>query len=367
MTTLSIVLPTYNRRATLERTLSKCLGLADGLPVDFVIVDDGSMDDTPDYLADLAARERRVTTVSIPNSGPGQARNVGASMAKGDLILFIGDDICPTSADFFRTHIRIHEQMPEPYVAVLGKVVWPEEQGFDVSFVMSLVQGDGGQQFGYAHFTPYARYDWRFFYTANVSIKRVCVDDWSIEGFSKDFRTYGYEDGEFAYRIAQKFGRIDVVYAPLSVGVHYHPYTVETFINRQFAAGLMTDVFLNKHPGTASELGIAQIVDAMNKGITEQGEIAQSDYLAVMDGVYASARLLERRGKLGASAWHAPYLNAVFELAYAQGAIWGSSLPGGNRSEAYRVVLDTFNNRVGRIAEYEHVASAAPLAYASRQ
>ncbi|MGB7184426.1 MAG: glycosyltransferase family 2 protein [Burkholderiaceae bacterium] len=363
MTTLSIVLPTYNRRETLERSLTEGLRLSQHLPVDYIIIDDGSSDSTADYLTQVAAKDSRVRFQSIENGGPGNARNVGAAMANGDVLLFVGDDSCPTSTEFFETHIRIHEQYREPTLAVLGKMIWPRRKEYPISFVMSMIQGEGGQQFGYAHMRPFARYDWRFFYTCNVSIKRSAVNEWSREGFSSDFRCAAFEDGEFALRLGKKLGKFDVLYAPTSVAEHDHPYNVEGFLGRQFAAGMMANVLVKKHPETAGIVGVSSLVDAMSQPVDLSQEQSQPDQLAVIEGIFASARLTDRSGQLGSQAWHTAFIGAAFELAYHKGIIWSYDMEEANRSAGYTYALELFDRRMAKVVEHEQLSTVAPMTY----
>ena len=367
MTRLSVIMPTYNRLATLRTVLPRAIELARNFPVDFLIVDDGSTDGTADYLRQSTLEWSNVQFESIANAGPGNARNLAASKASGDLLLFMGDDTWPVSSDFYATHFKLHEAHPDPSLAVLGKLIWPRRSGYPVSFAMSLIQGEGGQQFGYAQMRPYAKYDWRFFYTANVSIKKSCVADWSTEGFSPDFKSAAYEDGELAYRLMKKMGRFDVLYAPTSLAEHDHPHSVETFINRQTAAGMMANVFASKHPEATASLGLTDLFANLRKPAEPQDDMNQPDMLAVIEGVFASARVLERTAQLSSSAWHTAFVNATFELAYLKGAVWGYPDPSANRSAAYRLALDRFDSRLAVAMEFEHLASVSPWSYQKKK
>ena len=205
LASLSVVLPTFNRSTLLRNNLQRCAELSRGLDIEFIVVDDGSADETNLRLAEMAQQVSNLTWRRIPNSGPGQARNIGASIACKDVILFIGDDIEPLDDEFFRVHARLHARNRNANFAVLGKIVWPQHVG--TNFVMAHIQGRGGEQYGYADMLPFRFYGYRFFYTSNVSIKRTIVEDWLEEGFSKEFKLAGYEDAEFAYRMQKEARR----------------------------------------------------------------------------------------------------------------------------------------------------------------
>lgn len=85
---VSVVIPTYNRAGVIERTIDDVLRQTYS-PVEVIIVDDGSTDDTLDRLARYGSRIR---VVSQQNSGPGAARNRGIQEARGEIVAFQDSD-----------------------------------------------------------------------------------------------------------------------------------------------------------------------------------------------------------------------------------------------------------------------------------
>ena len=99
MTRVSVVIPTFQRAARLPGLVAALE--AQSLPVeDFevIVADDGSRDDTPAVLADLAARTRLdLRVVRNPtNKGPGRARNLAWRSSTAPIIAFTDDDCMPT-------------------------------------------------------------------------------------------------------------------------------------------------------------------------------------------------------------------------------------------------------------------------------
>ena len=90
---ISIVMPTFNRADMMARVVRKTRDCAVGYTVEWVVVNDGSTDQTEAVLTELQKEIPNFTFRTVPNGGPGRARNVGASLAKHDVLLFIGDDI----------------------------------------------------------------------------------------------------------------------------------------------------------------------------------------------------------------------------------------------------------------------------------
>lgn len=349
---LSIVLPTYNRAALLEETLTLCAAAAGGLDIEFIVIDDGSTDRTPQVLEAFSRTTPLVVWRSVANGGPGRARNIGADLASKEVILFLGDDIQPLSPDFFHTHARLHALSPSDRFAVLGKCVWPEQAARPVSFVMAHIQGHGGEQFGYADLDPYTFIDWRFFYTANVSVKKSIIADWLEEGFRPEFTLAAFEDNELAYRLSEQPGGFTIFYDPSSVGRHIHPYTVDGFMSRQMSAGLMAKVFLDMHP-LHEKLGVEAISDAFRQPRQPGDDAEAADFMAVLEGVKAWARILEGSGVLGREAWHEDVLFGVFEMSYLHGYTLAQADPDTNFLAGYRHIVATLMRRLKRVIHHE--------------
>ncbi len=324
---MSVVIPTYNRSALLLETIERCRACAGPVDLEFVVIDDGSQDDTAARLEELADRMPNLTWRTGPNRGPGTARNLGASIAKHDLLLFLGDDIQPNDDRFFRAHAEIHARHPERDLAV----------------------------FGYADLLPYGFVDWRFFYTANVSCKRALLDDWPSDGFSADFTLAAYEDAEFAYRMTQRPDPLRIYYAPGSCGTHHHPYSVVSFLDRQLGAGMMAKVFLDRHPNAEVRdmIGLGGVAHALEQEPTPQADRSVADFLAVVEGVKAWARLVESQKKLGSQWWHDQLLRAVFQLCYLQGFVMATTNPKANVAGAYYFLLEEFSRNLEHVVHVE--------------
>lgn len=101
----SVVIITMNRRALVERTLPVLLD--DEATSEIVVVIDGGTDDTLSMLEEWARRDSRVRPVWQENAGEGAARQRGAELATGDVVVFLDDDVEP-SADLISAHARRH-------------------------------------------------------------------------------------------------------------------------------------------------------------------------------------------------------------------------------------------------------------------
>ena len=88
MPRFSVVIPTRNRRALLERALVSVKEQS-VRATELVVVDDDSGDETAEFLASLGIQVR---TLHVRCGSPGAARNAGAQVATGDYLVFLDSD-----------------------------------------------------------------------------------------------------------------------------------------------------------------------------------------------------------------------------------------------------------------------------------
>lgn len=88
MNTVSVIIPTFNRWATLPRALDSVLSQS-RLPDEIIVVDDGSTDATAD---ELPRRFPDVTCLRQANRGVSAARNAGIGHASSTWIAFLDSD-----------------------------------------------------------------------------------------------------------------------------------------------------------------------------------------------------------------------------------------------------------------------------------
>ncbi len=91
---LSVVVPVYNERNTLETLLNRVLASEPGVALDLVVVDDCSTDGTQDVLRRLSERhpDWKVAYHEV-NRGKGAALRTGFAMATGDAVLIQDADL----------------------------------------------------------------------------------------------------------------------------------------------------------------------------------------------------------------------------------------------------------------------------------
>lgn len=239
---LSVVVPTYNRRAILRKTL---LAFASQTIApdrfEVIVVDDGSSDDTMAMLEQFKA-PFALRIFSRRHQGANAARNQAIREASGEIVLITGDDMIPEPA-FLESHLKFHQQHSSELDAMLGFIDWSPEMTV-TPFMRFIVSPEGGQQFSF-HVVRDGKADFRLFYTSNLSLKRSLLLKQATL-FDQDFTYPAYDDTELGYRLARQ--GMQIHYNPLAVTCHHHEITVEGFVHRQRKAGHMAVILARKHP-----------------------------------------------------------------------------------------------------------------------
>ncbi|HWE25799.1 MAG TPA: glycosyltransferase [Myxococcales bacterium] len=104
---LSVLIPTWNRPATVRRLLAQ-LDAQTLPPSDFevIVVDDGSTPEAARALADLRLNIS-LRVLRQKNTGAAAARHAGALAARGDLLVMLDDDM-QVGPDFLEHHLAAH-------------------------------------------------------------------------------------------------------------------------------------------------------------------------------------------------------------------------------------------------------------------
>lgn len=238
---ISVVIPTYNRAHMLPSLLQFWREVVKRTRYDFEIIfsDDGSTDSTLEVLDQ--ANDLPITIIRNEHGGASKARNSAVRAARGEKILFLGDDIFPDPW-LINRHVEKSRELPVTD-AILGLCDWHLD--LPVNHLMRHITELGCEQFSFPHLPRHGYTDFRHFYTCNILIDREFLLSEDIV-FDERFYKVNFEDIELGYRLAKKGMRI--YYYPEAYGDHFHPYhDVRKFCARQECAGEMAIVFRQLH------------------------------------------------------------------------------------------------------------------------
>jgi radical SAM superfamily enzyme YgiQ (UPF0313 family)/glycosyltransferase involved in cell wall biosynthesis len=250
---LSVIIPTFNRRAILRKTL---LGMASQtLPpeqFEVIVIDDGSSDDTMAMLQKWKAPfQLRAFTQS--HGGPNVARNYGLQQANSWIVLLTGDDMIP-GPSFLESHLKFHLSHKEPVQAMIGFIDWSPEIPV-TPFMRFITSPEGGHQFSF-HLAKEGKVDFRLFYTSNLSLKREFISQ-EPGPFDTDFTYPAYDDIELGYRLTNR--GLQLHFQSQAVTYHHHEMTLPAFVERQKSAGRMAWILDRKQPDIKQFLPLTEL------------------------------------------------------------------------------------------------------------
>lgn len=105
---VTIIIPCYNQAQYLEETVLSALD-SDYTPLEVIIINDGSTDESPEIAQRLAENHDKVSYISQKNQGVGIARNTGIKASSGKYILPLdGDDLI--SKDYIKKAVEALEK-----------------------------------------------------------------------------------------------------------------------------------------------------------------------------------------------------------------------------------------------------------------
>jgi glycosyltransferase involved in cell wall biosynthesis len=202
-----------------------------------LVIDNNSSDHTQAVLSQKAVTHPNLRAFTQLKAGAAPTRNVGIREAKGDLVLFIDDDIL-ADPELIENHLKYHHANPD--ASIIGTVLSPWETSSD-PFLRYL--RDRGI------FNPYSiacnrPMDFSYYHTGNVSTSRRLLV--KVGGFNEDFHVYGMEDIELGYRLEKAGCRM--VPGVLAKASHEYFPTYPQFVERCRLAGYSLGKLVELHP-----------------------------------------------------------------------------------------------------------------------
>lgn len=228
---LSVIIPTCNRRESLRLTLA---GLDQQTyppnRIEVLVVSDGATDGTDEMVEQHAcSAPYLLRLVRQPNAGPARARNHGFAEATGEVVVFLDDDVEPVPG-FLAAHARHHTE--DGRVAVIGPMSpdpcrrWAEPPWIAWEHALLDKQYSNWVTGVWKDVGP------QNFYTGNVSVRRMHLR--AVGGFDERFKRQ--EDIELAYRMERELG-LRFAFEPAAKGVHRPTRPLSAWLQVPYAYG----------------------------------------------------------------------------------------------------------------------------------
>lgn len=205
---ITVFTPTYNRAHTIVRTFESLQKQSDK-DFEWVIVDDGSSDDTVNLLSQLEKSAKFPMTVQRQkNAGKHAAINLGCQLAQGELFFIVDSDDWLTP-DAIATIKQLSNTLPknEKYAGVSGVRVTPEGKLVGTSFSSKYVDCTAFERAKYningdkseVYFTkllrefPFPVFDGENFLTESVVWYRIAHAGYKIRWTNEPFYVCDYQ------------------------------------------------------------------------------------------------------------------------------------------------------------------------------
>jgi GT2 family glycosyltransferase len=218
---VSVIIPTYRRPAALERCLAS-LAAQDYAHDRFevIVVEDGGTESPVGWTTPSGIC---VTRLPVPHGGPAVARNRGAEVARGELLLFIDDD-CTADARWLSTMVA--QAGTHADAAIGGQVTNAVPDNRYARASQTLIT------FLYQYYHEKRQGLLPFFTTNNLCIR---AEPFHRQGGFDAAFAFASEDRDWCDRWVQTGGQL--VYAPDAV-VHHAPQLSFTgFVRQHFRYG----------------------------------------------------------------------------------------------------------------------------------
>ncbi len=230
---ISVIVPAYNAAEAIL-TLLNSLSNQSFKDFEVIVVDDCSQDDTPNIVNSFPSSLIQLSE----NHGPAYCRNVGAGVAKGEILVFTDSD-CHVAHTWLE---NIHKNISQNDVAaIMGRLILMPSTllGDSISAIGFPAGGAIGfdkiwkvNQKGFTHSLS----------SCNCAVRKDIFE--KIGGFNESFPYPGGEDSLLAYDLRRLNYRIK--YCPDVLVFHAARDSLKGFLKWQFRRGISSYIFSTK-------------------------------------------------------------------------------------------------------------------------
>jgi cellulose synthase/poly-beta-1,6-N-acetylglucosamine synthase-like glycosyltransferase len=226
----SVVVPAYNAGATIQSCVEALVRQSlTREQFEVLVVDDGSTDATAGIAGGFP-----VTVVSQQNRGPAAARNHGARLARGGIVLFTDADCVPAD-DWIA-------QMVAPFADARVAAVKGAYKTSQRSLVARFAQVEFEERFEMLKTTDSID----MVDTYSAAFRKDVFE--RMRGFDESFPVANNEDTDLSYKLAAAGQRM--VFNPGAVVFHLrHPDSLRRYIRQKFWRGYWRMVVYRRYPG----------------------------------------------------------------------------------------------------------------------
>jgi GT2 family glycosyltransferase len=245
---ISVVIPTYQRRASVQRAVA-ALTTQTLAPDEYevVVAIDGSADGTREMLESVRA-PCVIRHVWKQRGGRASACNAGLRLATAPVVVFLDDDM-EASPALLAAHLDAHARAPD--LGVVGAVPIRADAS-SPSVTRYIADRFNGHLTNLA--VPGYEFGLRDFYSGNFSISRARMLD--AGGFDEMFTAYGNEDLDLSLRLRARGVRL--VFSAAAVAYQHYEKSFASLARDTIEKGRTAVQLAQKHPDSLEDLKLSQ-------------------------------------------------------------------------------------------------------------
>ncbi len=248
---LSVLIPFY-RESPLD--LLKTLSSRDPHAIEIILLDDGSgrPDITAEVTAFIQTSPLACELITLTeNEGRSRGRNRLTTAARGETFLFLDSDMLPDDAGFLDRWLSVAHEKPAVVFGGFSLLQAPRDAKFAVHRRMA----------GHGDCLPASerlKQPEKYVFTSNLLVRRDVFD---FEGFDPNFTGWGWEDVEWAMRVAARYGvgHID------NTATHMGLDTAETLARKYEQSAANFARVIAKHPDVVSQYPSYKVARLLKK------------------------------------------------------------------------------------------------------
>jgi cellulose synthase/poly-beta-1,6-N-acetylglucosamine synthase-like glycosyltransferase len=225
---ISVIVPAYNAEETIESCIKALLNQS--FPkkrYEVIVVDDGSTDKTCQV-----ASKYPIRIVKQRHSGPAAARNFGARVARGEILLFTDSDCIPSN-NWIKNMVKPLEN--ERIVGVAGTYKTFNKEKIIARFA--------GYEIEERHTKLRKEKFIDFVGTYSAAYRKKIFKKFG--GFDTSFPIASGEDPELSFKISKS--GLKLVFQPNAFVYHRHPDNLLKFLKQKFWRGYWRVLLYKKH------------------------------------------------------------------------------------------------------------------------
>jgi len=241
----SVIIPTYQRRDLVVATVRALARQQYAGTFEVIVVVDGSSDNSAQVLRTLEM-PFPITVLEQSNRGIAVARNRGAGAARGEMLLFLDDDM-EADPHLLAEHARSHQAGAD---VVTGHV--PLNPASPDNFLSASVKAWAEDRFKLLSSAP-DNLDFLEIVGGQLSISSILF--FQLSGFDMTFTrngTFGNEDRDLACRLLDAGYKI--VFNPKAISWQTYIVTPRQFLRNYRQAGAADVNLARKHPGRSDQI-----------------------------------------------------------------------------------------------------------------